>query len=323
MVGNLPKGLPVRLPNWLPGGPTADNTTKPSQTTTTTTTATPNAPVPPPAAATQIPDKSISIEDLARPTLGIAGGGIYFFWELGVLKYLAENYDLSRVQFTGASAGALAGVLCACNIDPDAAVKAAYRLAMENNVFSRSGGLAGIWGNLIRQWLDELLPVDAAQRCQGRVKIVATETPSMRLRYLDKFATKEAVIAACMASVHIPFFLDGNATYEYEGKRFIDGSLYDFFTGGNSSLITCDGRACVVDYYYDDTLDFGKLSFITRASSSYDDVKALMSAGYRWAERMDDAGQFDERLGDVRKTFIRRALELPGREFHRAFFAVA
>ncbi len=40
----------------------------------------------------------------------------------GVMKYLAQVYDLSKVEFTGASAGALVAVLTACNVDPDKCV---------------------------------------------------------------------------------------------------------------------------------------------------------------------------------------------------------
>ena len=40
---------------------------------------------------------------------------------------------------------------------------------MENDIWNRPGGLAGIWGSLVREWLDELLPEDAAERCNGRV----------------------------------------------------------------------------------------------------------------------------------------------------------
>ena len=32
----------------------------------------------------------------------------------------------------------------------------------------------GIWGRMIRQWLDELLPDDAADRCRGRVSVSVT-----------------------------------------------------------------------------------------------------------------------------------------------------
>lgn len=42
------------------------------------------------------------------------------------------------------------------------------RLAHENNLWGRKGGLMGIWGPIIYEWLDECLPSDAAKRCQGR-----------------------------------------------------------------------------------------------------------------------------------------------------------
>lgn len=47
------------------------------------------------------------------------------------------------------------------------------------------------------QWLDELLPEDAAERCRGRVRLVVTEVPSLRLRYLEDFESKEDLIDAC------------------------------------------------------------------------------------------------------------------------------
>lgn len=46
------------------------------------------------------------------------------------------------------------------------------------------------------QWLDELLPEDAAELCRGRVRLVVTEVPSLRLRYLEDFASKQDLIDA-------------------------------------------------------------------------------------------------------------------------------
>ena len=51
-----------------------------------------------------------------------------------------------------------------------------------------------------------------------------------------------------VASVHIPFFLDGAASCPYRGRNYIDGSLWDFILSDNSDLIKCSGEACVVDY---------------------------------------------------------------------------
>ena len=74
-------------------------------------------------------------------------------------------------------------------------------------------GLYGIWGGVIRQWLDELLPEDAAQRCEGRVELLVTtlcpgrlaptvELPKMRVLAVSDFADRAALIDANLASVH-------------------------------------------------------------------------------------------------------------------------
>lgn len=46
--------------------------------------------------------------------------------------------------------------------------------------------------------------------------------------YLSSFQTKAELIEACMASIHIPFFMDGKVYSKYQDKRYIDGSFWSF-----------------------------------------------------------------------------------------------
>jgi hypothetical protein len=39
-----------------------------------------------------------------------------FFWQLGVLQYLEQNFDLARCTFVGSSAGSMLSVLAACDV---------------------------------------------------------------------------------------------------------------------------------------------------------------------------------------------------------------
>ena len=118
------------------------------------------------------------------------------------------------------------------------------------------------------------------------------------------------------SSIHIPFFLDGNATRQYRGQRYVDGSLFDFFSGKNSNLINCDGEAMVVDYFFDDTLEFNRLDFVKL--STYEEVKALARKGYEYAQRTDAAGGF-EKLEAVRKNLIILALQYPWKQISKVF----
>ncbi|EFN59130.1 hypothetical protein CHLNCDRAFT_137944 [Chlorella variabilis] len=256
-----------------------------------------------------------------QPILSFAGGGIFFWWELGCLRYLHRNFDLTKVQLVGASAGGLIATLAACGVDEDKAVRVANRLAQEYGVFERPGGLAGIWGSLIRAWLEELLPEDAAERCAGRVRLVVTEVPSLKLRYLQDFESKQDLIDANMASAFIPFFLDGKATCPYRGRSYIDGSLWDFLLSDNSDLIKCDGKACVVDYFNDDQLQWSRLDFIKLADLQQ--VQAFVGTGYAYAARVDAAGDcFERPLGSTRKGTVRKVLEVPVWGLRRALASV-
>jgi predicted acylesterase/phospholipase RssA len=39
-----------------------------------------------------------------------------FFWQLGVLQYLEQMYDLSEVTMVGSSAGSMLSVFAACDV---------------------------------------------------------------------------------------------------------------------------------------------------------------------------------------------------------------
>jgi hypothetical protein len=113
-----------------------------------------------------IPDS----KDRQSPHLVFPGGGIFFYWQAGAVQYLREQgYDLSRVSFSGASAGALTATLTASNVDFYDATKLALDMSEEAGIWERRAGLQGIWGPIIETWLDELLPNNAVETVEGRV----------------------------------------------------------------------------------------------------------------------------------------------------------
>jgi predicted acylesterase/phospholipase RssA len=61
-----------------------------------------------------------------------------------VVKYLQQRYDLTTWQLRGASAGALVATLAACNVDTEKAFAYAHQLAVDNRIFERRLGLAGV-----------------------------------------------------------------------------------------------------------------------------------------------------------------------------------
>jgi len=76
-------------------------------------------------------------------------------------------------------------------VDPSAAVRHAAHLCEAHGVLARPWGLAGVWGRIVRQWLDELLPADAAERCNAaRVGVTVTKLPLLKIVVLDRFKAR-------------------------------------------------------------------------------------------------------------------------------------
>ncbi len=164
-------------------------------------------------------------------------GGIFFYWQAGAITYLREKgYQINNpeIHFTGASAGALCATLTACDVNFEDATSLALKKAREEGVWDRPLGLFGIWGSIIDEWLEELLPGDDLDQHEvllplvnneKKLSIIATEIPSFQKKKLSDFKSKRDLIDANMASVHIPFFLDGKATTQFRLQPYIDGSF--------------------------------------------------------------------------------------------------
>ena len=92
-----------------------------------------------------------------------------------------------------------------------------------------SAGLAFVWGRLVERWLTQLLPDECGAMVSGRLSLC---TLALRPRELDstrmhitRFESKADIVHAALASVHVPWFMDGNATKLFRGHRCIDGSI--------------------------------------------------------------------------------------------------
>jgi hypothetical protein len=156
--------------------------------------------------------------------VAFSGGGVFFFWELGVLSALPAD---GRYEWAGASAGAMAAVLAACGVSTGKAFQSAMAIARKNAVFRRRCGAFGIWRALLREWLEELLPPDAAERASGRLTIYVTAVLPCRGRLAVRdWSDREDLIRTVLASCHVPVFMDGACCAPARGCACVDGSAW-------------------------------------------------------------------------------------------------
>ena len=123
--------------------------------------------------------------------------------------------------------------LARCGVDPEAISESAYKLALDHKIWEKPAGLMGSWGEVIEQWMDDLLPHDAAERCRGELGVVVTQLPAWQQLSIDDFEDKVDLINCVMASAHVPLLLDKQLTRECRGVHCVDGSFPDFFAGEN------------------------------------------------------------------------------------------
>jgi len=225
------------------------------------------------------------------------GGGIYYYWQAGAAKYIRQNWDLSSSTVLGASAGALTSTLLVSDVDFDQATRCAIRLALQYKIYDGKLGLAGIWGNLIRLWLNELIDENVDIKSFANLGIsISYVTPLISTKLVTDFYSRQDVIDACMASCHIPFFLDGRPFTVFRNTPAIDGSLRSMITRSRSGMPLPDskGSAPIVpeDIIYIDYSD--DKDFLSSTASNFvelitpDGAWKMMEAGYDFMRRKFD-----------------------------------
>ena len=175
--------------------------------------------------------------DSLRSTTHIVfpGGGIFFYYQAGLVNFLRERYDLSACTFSGASAGALTATLTAADVDFFEATDLALKLAVDAGVWDRSGGLQGIWGLMIEEWLDALLPA-SVDALQDRITLLVTPIPSFGKTKISRFENKKDLIKCNMASVHL---VSNNFSTAVFGKVNSKSSIFKFYFLVSQPCVEC------------------------------------------------------------------------------------
>jgi len=228
-----------------------------------------------------------------RHKLVFPGGGIFFYWQAGAMNYLRESgYDLSQVSMAGASAGALTATLTATGVDFYKATELALQLSEEAGVWDRPLGLQGVWGPLIYEWLDTLIPQDAVQKvADERLSLLVTPIPSFGTSRIASFNNREDLIRCNMASVHIPWFLDGKLFCNFRDSPHMDGS---FLTKAQDYIDRRVDRGVGIinmDWKQDPVMEERSLEFVKLVSK--DGIWSMLSQGKTFAQNvMEPRGDF-------------------------------
>jgi hypothetical protein len=202
------------------------------------------------------------------------------------------------VDVLGLSAGSLSAALFVTQANFDQAADFAIAQAHRERLWSNPGGLAGVWGGLVEEWLGELISEKITPDNVNSLAIVATPVAlTTTSKILRNFSNKQDVIDACMVSVHIPFFMDGRLYRKYNGDRYIDGSFWPYVTNGRIPDPIPD-RNCYTDLFNIDYRNDGE--FLSKMDGSFvrlispDGLYDMVNAGYLYMKKLDAAGRIPD-----------------------------
>lgn len=96
-----------------------------------------------------------------------------------------------------------------------------------------STGLFGIWGDILQKWLNQLISssIDINNCKNLHIKLSSVPKPfhNSFIFYASQFSSRDDLINACMASVHIPIFMNGSLYTTYKGISCIDSDVISIF----------------------------------------------------------------------------------------------
>ncbi|CAM9634286.1 unnamed protein product [Sphacelaria rigidula] len=105
---------------------------------------------------------------------------------------------------------------------------------------------------------------------------------------VSDFSSKEDLIKTCMASVHIPYFMNKKFTARHRGSRFVDGS----FRASREALSLGQHRPTVyIDHKDDEVMVRRRRKFLKLTNR--DGLLFMQERGYNHVQAMLEKGKLD------------------------------
>jgi hypothetical protein len=163
-------------------------------------------------------------------SISFSGAAFYYFYQLGVASYLQENYDLSKVCFSGASSGSLPAIFLACDINIRETLMEEWVPLMYEILKSKTTGVYFNIFEVMKCAASMIFAKSDYKKASGRVKFPLTNVNSWwpKAEYIDTFSSNEDLIEAAFASAHLPFIVDGYLFANFNDEQYIDGGFVDY-----------------------------------------------------------------------------------------------
>ena len=158
-------------------------------------------------------------------SLHFKGNGTGYLYYIGYCVYLKNHFDLGKMTFSGCSSGAFTATLLALDIDPVDAVVLPFQSQAKR--FSRFA-LIGNWKAMFRRCLERMLSESRDYRQLEHLEIGVQYLDKSEL--IDRFESKQDLIACLLSSTHIPFLVNFRPFDKYKGKFCLDAEVFSRYS---------------------------------------------------------------------------------------------
>lgn len=139
-------------------------------------------------------------------------------------------------------------------------------------------GVCGIWSDMVREGLEEVLPMDAHTRCSGKVHIIVSRFRRPPL-VVSTFESRQDLIECLMATTHVPFFMNFLLFRVFREWWCYDGG-WSLKTNEDYEVLGSGHAYHHFDYQHDETCTHNSL----RACGT-DVFKDMARTGYEFAKK--------------------------------------
>jgi cellobiose-specific phosphotransferase system component IIB len=181
------------------------------------------------------PSDTLTLSPASYHAIQFNGGGIFFWWQAGVAKFILEHCDIDDMHLIGGSAGSITTALLLAKADFNKAAQIAVEEVEKVGAHGSISGLFGIWSDLLQSFLERLIveeiePSPVNKKDYSRIHIAVTPWNIFPgPQYLANITSKSDLIEAVLISTHIPFFMNGKPwRIARDGFYYLDGSLWSF-----------------------------------------------------------------------------------------------
>jgi hypothetical protein len=181
----------------------------------------------------------------------------------------------------GASAGSITSSLLATNVNFSDTLELSDQYLRRYQVDKNPFGLAGIWGDLLHEWLHELIPSDITSTTLQNLHLHVTSSLTFQTLLLSNIQNKNDLINGILSSSHLPYFMNGKYSRKFYDQYYIDGSIRRYIASNPIPLPPDVATIYRIDFrndpHYTSTKFPGKLVSRDRATE-------MMRCGYQYME---------------------------------------